>query len=62
MEKIIQSSPPADAIDLGMGNPDLRLLPVDALQGASERAFAQGMRASLQYGKEEGTISRALEE
>ncbi len=54
MKNIIQSPPLADAIDLGMGNPDLELLPVDALQRASERAFAKGMRASLQYGKEAG--------
>ncbi len=54
MKNIIQSPPPKEIIDLGMGNPDLRLLPVDTLQRASERAFAKGMRASLQYGKEAG--------
>ncbi len=53
-KKIIQTVAPADAIDLGMGNPALELLPVDALQRASERAFAKGMRASLQYGTEQG--------
>ena len=54
MNKIIQTVAPADAIDLGMGNPDLSLLPVDTLQRASERAFAKGMRPSLQYGTEQG--------
>ncbi len=53
-KKIIQTVAPADAIDLGMGNPALELLPVDALQRASKRAFAKGMRASLQYGTEQG--------
>ena len=53
-EKIVQTVAPADAIDLGMGNPDFGLLPVDALQQASERAFAKEMRSSLQYGTEQG--------
>ena len=52
--KIVQTVAPADAIDLGMGNPDFGLFPVDALQRASERAFAKGMRESLQYGTEQG--------
>jgi 2-aminoadipate transaminase len=52
--KIVQTAAPADAIDLGMGNPDFNLLPVELLRHASERAFAKGMRESLQYGVEQG--------
>lgn len=52
--KIIQTIAPANIIDLGMGNPDLNLLPVELLRRASERAFVKGMRASLQYGTEQG--------
>jgi len=52
--KIVQTVVPAGTIDLGMGNPDFDLLPVEALQHASERAFAKGMRSSLQYGTEQG--------
>ena len=53
-QNIVQTVAPAETIDLGMGNPDFGLLPVDILQQASERAFAKGMRASLQYGTEQG--------
>ena len=53
-KKIVQTTAPADAIDLGMGNPDFNLLPVDMLRNASERAFAKGMHESLQYGTEQG--------
>ena len=52
--KIVQTVVPAGTIDLGMGNPDFDLLPVDMLRDASERAFAKGMRSSLQYGTEQG--------
>ncbi len=53
-ELIIQTPAPADYIDLGMGNPDINLLPENSLQRATERVFAKGMRASLQYGTEQG--------
>jgi len=51
---IIQTPAPVDYIDLGMGNPDINLLPESSLQRATERAFAKGMQASLQYGTEQG--------
>jgi len=51
---IVQTPAPLDHIDLGMGNPDLDLLPAESLRRASERAFAKGINASLQYGATQG--------
>lgn len=51
---IVQTPPPRGLIDLGIGNPDFKFLPEVYLQQAAERAFAKGIRASLQYGTEQG--------
>ena len=51
---IVQTPAPLGRIDLGMGNPDFNLLPADSLRRASERAFAKGINASLQYGATQG--------
>ena len=51
---IVQTPAPPDRIDLGMGNPDINLLPAESLRRASERAFAKGINASLQYGATQG--------
>ena len=52
--QILQSNPPPGTIDLGMGNPDLSLLPLDALQGSAGAFFSSGDTRSLQYGLEQG--------
>jgi 2-aminoadipate transaminase len=41
-------------IDLGMGNPDFDLLPVEMLAQSAEKYFASGDRRPLQYGLEQG--------
>jgi DNA-binding transcriptional MocR family regulator len=41
-------------IDLGLGNPDLSLLPFGVLHQAAEAYFASGDPRSLQYGLEQG--------
>jgi len=41
-------------IDLGMGNPDFDLLPVNLLRKSAEEYFASGDPRSLQYGVEQG--------
>ncbi|MFC1936350.1 PLP-dependent aminotransferase family protein [Chloroflexota bacterium] len=51
---IVQSSIPPNFIDLGNGNPDINLLPLEMLQQSAERFFADGDRRSLQYGLEQG--------
>lgn len=51
---IIQSDPPAGTIDLGLGNPDPTLLPVELIQLAAADYFATGDRRPLQYGLEQG--------
>lgn len=43
-----------DIIDLGMGNPDFDLLPIELLRRSAEVYFATGDRRSLQYGVEQG--------
>ncbi len=43
-----------DFIDLGMGNPDLGLLPLELLRGSAGMYFATGDPRSLQYGAEQG--------
>ena len=45
---------PEGMIDLGVGDPDFALLPVDMLQRAAEVCFAKGDPTSLQYGAEQG--------
>ncbi len=51
---ITQINIPADYIDLGMGNPDFDLLPLDLLHQAADRYFLSGDPRSLQYGMEQG--------
>jgi DNA-binding transcriptional MocR family regulator len=51
---ITQINLPADFIDLGMGNPDLDLLPLELLRQSAEIHFDAGDPRSLQYGAEQG--------
>jgi len=53
--QITQFELPSGFIDLGMGNPDLALLPLDALRQSSENFFAQKDPRPLQYGIEQGS-------
>jgi 2-aminoadipate transaminase len=41
-------------IDLGLGNPDISLLPLGLLHNAAETYFTRGDARSLQYGAEQG--------
>ena len=45
---------PPGMIDLGVGDPDFALLPLDMLQSAAETCFAKADPAFLQYGAEQG--------
>jgi 2-aminoadipate transaminase len=45
---------PEGMIDLGAGDPDFSLLPVDMLRRAAEACFAKNNPAFLQYGVEQG--------
>jgi len=49
-----QTHIPPGMIDLGVGDPDFALLPLDMLQRAAETCFAKNDPASLQYGTEQG--------
>ncbi len=51
---ITQINVPPDFIDLGMGNPDFDLLPVELLRQSAETYFLSGDPRSLQYGVEQG--------
>jgi 2-aminoadipate transaminase len=51
---IIQTDLPPDFIDLGIGNPDMALLPVELLHGSAEMYFTTGDPRPLQYGIEQG--------
>jgi DNA-binding transcriptional MocR family regulator len=51
---ITQINVPPNFIDLGMGNPDFDLLPVDLLRQSAETYFLSGDPRSLQYGVEQG--------
>jgi 2-aminoadipate transaminase len=51
---IAQINTPPDFIDLGRGDPDHALLPLEALQISAESYFAAGDRRTLQYGIEQG--------
>lgn len=52
--KINQIDTPPDFIDLGRGDPDHALLPLEALQRSAGMYFDSGERRSLQYGTEQG--------
>jgi len=49
-----QTYVPEGMIDLGLGNPDFSLLPMDMLQRAAEACFTRGDPTFLQYGTEQG--------
>jgi DNA-binding transcriptional MocR family regulator len=51
---ITQINVPTDFIDLGMGNPDLDLLPLEMLRESAESFFQRGDPRYLQYGLEQG--------
>lgn len=51
---IAQINTPAGIIDLGRGDPDQSLLPLEALRLSAEGYFASGDRRPLQYGTEQG--------
>jgi DNA-binding transcriptional MocR family regulator len=50
----VQNPVSPDMIDLGLGDPNPSLFPVDALQHAAEERFKQGDTSFLQYGVEQG--------
>ena len=52
--RILQTKPSLGLIDLGMGNPDTRLLPVESIRRSAEEYFAGGDPRPLQYGTEQG--------
>ena len=52
---ITQTALPPGVIDLGMGNPDLDLLPLESLRRSAETYFAGGDPRSLQYGPSQGS-------
>jgi DNA-binding transcriptional MocR family regulator len=51
---VTQIDLPPDFIDLGMGVPDLALLPLEKLHEAAETFFVRGDPRALQYGVEQG--------
>ncbi|MBL6983103.1 MAG: PLP-dependent aminotransferase family protein [Anaerolineales bacterium] len=51
---IVQIDLPPGFIDLGMGNPDLSLLPLESMRRASEKFFSSNDPRPLQYGIEQG--------
>jgi DNA-binding transcriptional MocR family regulator len=52
--QIIQSNPPEDFIDLGIGNPDNSLLPLNLLQRSVDSFFTTEDKRPLQYGYAQG--------
>jgi DNA-binding transcriptional MocR family regulator len=54
-KRVTQTNLPPGFIDLGSGNPDLELFPLELLQSASEKYFSIGDPQTLQYGAEEGS-------
>src|ERR1044071_270573 len=52
--QIVQNPAVPDMIDLGRGDPNPALFPMDALQRAAEERFKQGDASFLQYGIERG--------
>ncbi len=51
---IVQTNVPPGVIDLGMGNPDFDLLPIELLRQSAEEYFKIGDPRHLQYGLEQG--------
>lgn len=52
--QIVQNPVPPDMIDLGLGDPNPSLFPIDVLRRAAEERFQQGDTSFLQYGIEQG--------
>ena len=52
--RVLQTPVDPDVIDLGIGNPAPELLPLERLEAAARRFFAQRERDPLQYGYEPG--------
>jgi DNA-binding transcriptional MocR family regulator len=52
--RVTQSSPPANFLDLGNGNPDNSLLPLNLIQRSAESFFIKEDKRPLQYGYEQG--------
>jgi 2-aminoadipate transaminase len=52
--QILQTNLPPGWIDLGLGNPDLDLLPLELLRGSAEAYFKTRDTRPLQYGLEQG--------
>lgn len=52
--QIIQNPVSADIIDLGMGDPNPSLFPLDMLRRAADERFTQNDPSFLQYGTEQG--------
>ncbi len=52
--QIVQNPAVPDMIDLGRGDPNPSLFPMDALRRAAEERFKQGDASFLQYGTEQG--------
>jgi len=50
----VQNQVPPDMIDLGLGDPNPALFPVDALRAAAEERLKQADTSFLQYGVEQG--------
>jgi DNA-binding transcriptional MocR family regulator len=50
----IQTQPPPDVIDLGLGDPPLSLLPLQLIRDSAWRGLARNDRSFLQYGAEQG--------
>ena len=51
---ITQSQIPSDIIDLGAGEPNQSVFPLEMIRRAAEERFAQGDKSFLQYGAEQG--------
>jgi len=54
MLSITQSQIPPDIIDLGAGEPDQSVFPLDMIRRAADERFAQSDPSFLQYGAEQG--------
>jgi DNA-binding transcriptional MocR family regulator len=52
----VQNPVPAGMIDLGLGDPNPTLFPMDALRRAAEERFKQADNSFLQYGIEQGDV------
>jgi 2-aminoadipate transaminase len=51
---VIQTQPPPDVIDLGLGDPPSSLLPLDLIRKSAQTRLSQNDNSFLQYGVEQG--------